>query len=117
MDDPKPGREPSEPSPYFRWVDDECAGIMCGCGEEMSISTNWPQRCPKCKRAYLLQQRNWIEERDPETLNVCPFCGGARTDTGSYCPECKRDADGKTWEDRRKELIALQRTNRGSSCP
>ncbi len=101
----KRGRKPTEPEPCFRWIDDECAGITCGCGAEMSVSTNWPLRCPSCGRIYQLQQRNWIEERDSSSVKRCAFCGGVRCDDGTYCPECQRDAEGQTFQERQKAYL------------
>lgn len=93
-----------KPEPSFDWKDDECAGIKCGCGEELTISISHPTRCSKCERIYQLYQVTAIQERKPESVNRCPYCGGVRYDDGSYCPECKRTGDGKTQEDIRREL-------------
>lgn len=95
---------PHSPRPYFDWTDDDCAGIKCGCGEELLISTSHPTRCPKCQRIFQLYQVNAIQERSPDSVNICPHCGGVRYDDGRYCPPCQRFSDGKTIADHAKEL-------------
>lgn len=79
----------------IRWVDDECAGIDCHCGEELLVSTAHPVRCPKCQRIYQLYQVTRVMRRNLQDCNVCPYCGDIRYDDGRYCPKCDLDAESK----------------------
>ncbi len=109
--------KPRKPEPSFEWKDDECAGNKCGCGEELIISISHPTRCPKCERIFQLYQVTAIQERSPDSVNRCPYCGGVRYDDGRYCPECKKYEDGTTWEDisrRLNEYLAQRKEEEGA---
>jgi len=50
----------------IQWVDDECVGYLCACGEKevliVSIYEDSPAHCPTCGRAYVLRQSNTVIE-------------------------------------------------------
>ena len=46
------------------WIDDECVGYKCECGEEIvvDIYSGPYNKCRKCGRQYILHQSNIVFE-------------------------------------------------------
>ena len=54
----------------IQWIDEECVGFKCECGEELVVSIYnemfAPNKCPKCGKQYILIQSNEVFEVERE---------------------------------------------------
>lgn len=54
----------------IQWIDEECVGFKCECGEELEVTINAkkfePDKCLKCGKEYILIQSNEVFEIEDE---------------------------------------------------
>ena len=54
----------------IKWIDEECVGFKCECGEVIVVGIDDeisdPNKCPKCGKQYILIQSNEVFEVEKE---------------------------------------------------
>jgi len=88
----------------IQWIDEECVGFKCECGEEIVVGIPFENDdavdgniCPKCGKRYILIQSNEVFEAIIYSPLICDGCGKHKQlyyldyEECFYCEDCCKE--------------------------